>query len=195
VLKVHYMIYKERIFMDILAGLKIAMLVASGFELSELEKPKQALEQAGAQVEIISPEQSEVKSWDNNNWSRSFKVDVPLEQADAQTYDALVLPGGVINPDKLRIIPAAINFIRSFVNSDKPIAAICHGPWTLINAHGVKNKTVTSWPSLEFDLKNAGAQWVNKEVVRDGKLVTSRKPEDIPAFNKEMIRLFSEIKK
>lgn len=176
---------------QILIGLKIAILVTNGFELSELEQPKKALEYQGAKVEIISPEKSKVKSWNKDNWGKEFKVDVTLLSANAKSYDALLLPGGVINPDKLRIVPEAINFIKHFVDNNKPIAAICHGPWTLINANGVKGKTVTSWPSLELDLKNAGANWVDKEVVVDGKLVTSRKPEDIPAFNKEMIKLFA----
>ncbi|MDR3646245.1 MAG: type 1 glutamine amidotransferase [Candidatus Babeliales bacterium] len=176
---------------NLLLGLKVAILVANGFELSELEKPKKALENEGAIVEIISPEKSKVQSWNNDNWSKKLKVDIELSLANANKYDALVLPGGVMNPDKLRIIPDAIKFIKEFVINEKPIAAICHGPWTLINAQAVKGKKLTSWPSLELDLKNAGADWIDEEVVVDDNLVTSRKPEDIPAFNREMIKLFS----
>lgn len=178
-----------------LSGLKIAILVTDGFEKSEMVMPKTALEKAGAIVELVSPMQSVVKSWSHNNWSEEFYVDTQLETANADDYDALVLPGGVINPDHLRIVPKAIEFIKKFVTDNKPIAAICHGPWTLINANGVKGLTVTSWPSLEMDLKNAGAYWVDKAVVRSQNLVTSRKPDDLPFFNKEMIELFETKKK
>lgn len=177
-----------------LSDVKIAMLVSNGFEQSEMAEPKKALEEAGATVDLISPDVPKVKGWLHKNWGDEFQVDVELNKADPNKYKALVLPGGVMNPDRLRITDEAIAFIKKFVDSDKPIAAICHGPWPLINAMGVKGKTMTSWPSLKMDLENAGANWVDKEVVRDGKLITSRKPSDIPAFNAEMIRLFSQFK-
>lgn len=175
-----------------LKGLKIAMLVTTGFEQSELLDPKTALEKAGAEVQIISPEKDKVKGWQHDDWGKEVPVDVVLSAAKASDYAALVLPGGVINPDKLRITKGAIEFIKEFVAADKPIAAICHGPWTLIDAGAVKGRTVTSWPSLKADLTNAGAQWVDKEMVRDGKLVTSRKPEDIPAFCEATIKMIAE---
>lgn len=176
-----------------LQGLKIAILVANGFEQSEMTEPRKALEDVGAKTSIISPVDDQVKGWKSKNWGDEFPVEVKLKQAKAEDYDALLLPGGVINPDTLRLLPEAIEFIKSFVNSNKPIAAICHGPWTLINAEAVKGHTLTSWPSIKIDLINAGARWVDQEVVVDGHLVTSRKPDDIPAFNKAMIELFSEI--
>ena len=175
-----------------LKGLKVAILVANGFEESELFYPKKALEDEGAKTTIISPETSEVKGWKIDNWGKEISKDVDLDDAKVDDYDALLLPGGVMNPDKLRLYDKAIKFIKEFGDSGKPIAAICHGPWTLINAQLVKGKTITSWPSLSIDLRNAGANWVDQEVVVDGKLVTSRKPDDIPAFNKEMIKLFSQ---
>ncbi len=178
-----------------LSNLKVAILVTDGFEQSEMEKPKKALEEAGANAKILSPGSTKVKGWKHTEWGDEFKVDVDLNSANANDYDALVLPGGVMNPDKLRIHPQAITFIADFVKSGKPIAAICHGPWTLIDAKGVKGKTVTSWPSIKVDLINAGANWVDKEVIRDGNLVTSRKPDDLPAFNAEMIKMFKEAKR
>lgn len=174
-----------------LKGLRVAILVADGFEQSELEEPKKALDQAGALTSIISPVIGKVKGWKKKNWGDEFQVDKELGKVKAEDFDALLLPGGVMNPDTLRMNPAAINFIKGFIASEKPIAAICHGPWTLINAEGVKNKKMTSWASIKADLINAGAKWVDQEVVKDGHLVTSRKPDDIPAFNKAMIELFS----
>lgn len=168
---------------------KIAFLVANGFEESELAEPKKAFDQEGATTHIISPEKDTVRAWSGGDWSSSYNVDVALDAAHPDEYDALVLPGGVINPDKLRLQPKAIEFIKSFAKADKPIAAICHGPWTLIDAGLVKGKTVTSWPSIRLDLENAGANWVDTEVTVDNKLVTSRKPDDIPAFNKALIAL------
>jgi protease I len=173
-------------------GIKVAILVADGFEQSEMTEPKKALEQAGAKTTIVSPVKGKVKGWKLKNWGDEFPVDKDLNQAKAEEFDALLLPGGVINPDTLRMNPAAVNFIKSFVKAQKPIAAICHGPWTLINAEAVKGKTVTSWPSIKEDLINAGAKWVDKEVARDNHLVTSRKPDDIPAFNAAIIELFAE---
>ena len=175
-----------------LEGLKVAILVAEGFEQSELTGPRQALEEAGAQTRIVSPEEGEVRGWNHYDKGDNFKVDVPLDGADPQSFDALLLPGGVVNPDQLRADEKAVNFVRGFVEAGKPIAAICHGPWTLIEAGAVKGRTVTSWPSLKTDLTNAGAEWVDSEVVTDSGLVTSRKPEDIPAFNQKMIEKFAE---
>lgn len=175
-----------------LNGKKIAILVAEGFEQVEMTEPRKALNDAGAATDLISPEKSLVKAWKHTEWGDSFPVDVPLDQANPQDYDALLLPGGVINPDKLRINPKAVEFARSFFQDGKPVAAICHGPWTLIEADAVRGRTLTSWPSLKTDLRNAGANWVDREVVTDHGLVTSRKPDDIPAFNRKIIEEFAE---
>lgn len=181
--------------MKSLNGLKVAIVVADGFEFSELEKPRKALEDAGAVVHVISPKKLKVKGWANGNWAPEVTVNVHLfGGANAADYDALLLPGGVMNPDTLRMIPEALTFIKSFFDAGKPVASICHGPWTLINAGVVRGLTVTSWPSIKQDLINAGANWVDQEVVTDKNLVTSRKPADIPAFNKAMIELFSQAK-
>ena len=178
-----------------LEGMKVAILVADGFEQVEMTDPRKALQAAGAKTEIISPIKNKVKGWHHDKVGDEFDVDVPLDKADPNNYDALLLPGGVINPDQLRLYPQAIEFISKIAQAGKPIAAICHGPWTLINANVVKNRTLTSWPSLKIDLINAGANWVDREVVRDANLVTSRKPDDIPAFNKTMIELLAETSK
>ena len=175
-----------------LNNLKVAILVENGFEQVELTEPKKALEQAGAMTQIVSPAGNKVKGWQHTNWGDEFPVDVALDQARSQDFDALLLPGGVINPDKLRINPRAIAFIKEFFDAGKPVAAICHGPWTLIDAGQAKGRTITSWPSIKTDLTNAGAKWVDREVVNENGLVTSRKPDDLPAFNREMISLFSE---
>lgn len=175
-----------------LDGKKIAILVADGFEQSELTGPKQALEESGAVTEIVSPAEGEVEGWRHYEKGQRFQVQKPLAQASADEYDALVLPGGVANPDQLRMMPEAVRFVKAFVDSGKPIAAICHGPWTLIEAGMVKGRKVTSWPSLKTDLVNAGAKWVDLEVVADSRLVTSRKPSDLPAFNRKMIEVFAE---
>ncbi|HWM95027.1 MAG TPA: type 1 glutamine amidotransferase domain-containing protein [Thermoanaerobaculia bacterium] len=177
--------------MENLKGKKVAILVADGFEQVELTEPKKALEQAGARTEIVSPAQGKVKGWEMTDWGQELPVDVPLDRANADDYDALLLPGGVMNPDKLRTNPKAQRFIRSFFQEGKPVAAICHGPWTLIDAGVIRGRKVTSYESIQIDLKNAGAQWVDQEVVVDDNLVTSRKPDDIPAFNREMVRLFA----
>jgi protease I len=171
---------------------RVAALVDNGFEQSELLEPKKALEAAGARVDVISPQQGKVRGWKHADWGQDVAVDVVLESASPANYDALLLPGGVMNPDRLRANPRAVQFVKAFVDSGKPIAAICHGPWTLIEAGGVKGRTVTSWPSVKTDLKNAGATWVDEEVVTDNGLVTSRKPDDIPAFNRKMIEEFAE---
>lgn len=170
---------------------KIAVLATDGFEQSELETPVEALKAAGARVEVVSPKAGRIQGWKHQTKGQAVGVDCPLAEADAADYDGLVLPGGVMNPDALRLEPKAIEFVAAFVKADKPIAAICHGPWTLINAEGVQGKTMTSWPSLEADLANAGANWVDREVVVDGRLVTSRKPDDLPAFCAQMIDLFA----
>jgi protease I len=175
-----------------LKGKKIAALVEQGFEQSELLDPRKALEDAGADVHIVSPQKSDVKGWNHTDWGKTVSVDRVLDEARASDYDALLLPGGVMNPDKLRINPAAVAFVREFVAAGKPIAAICHAPWTLIEAGAVKGRRMTSWPSLRTDLVNAGALWVDQEVVVDRGLVTSRKPDDIPAFNRKMIEEFAE---
>ncbi len=175
-----------------LQGIKVAILVSDGFEQSEMTEPKKALNTAGAITTIVSPVKGKVKGWQHKNWGDEFPVDLDLSNANAVEFDALLLPGGVMNPDTLRMNPKAIEFIKGFLNADKPIAAICHGPWPLIEADGLEGKTVTSWSSIKTDLINAGAKWVDKEVVQDGNLVTSRKPEDIPAFNIAMIKLFTK---
>jgi len=166
-----------------LDGRRVAMLATDGFEQSELVEPKRRLQAAGARVDVIAPGgATQIKGWDHKNWGDPVNVDVALEDARPENYDALVLPGGVMNPDKLRLEPDAIALIARFAESGKPLAAICHGPWTLIDAGLVKGRKLTSWPSLRKDLENAGAQWEDSEVVRDGPLITSRKPQDIPAF-------------
>lgn len=176
-----------------LEGLRVAILLTDGFEEVEMTKPREALDFAGALTFLVSPNGAFVRGSHHDEKGDPFKVDVQIKEANAQDYDALLLPGGLFNPDRLRVDDLAVKFVREFVLAQKPIAAICHGPWTLINAQGVKGKTMTSWPSLQADLTNAGATWVDKEVVTDGNLVTSRKPADIPAFNPAMIALFSKV--
>lgn len=173
-------------------GLMVAILAADGFEQAELLEPREALDDAGATTEVVSPTPDEIRGWKKGDWGKKVDVDVPLGDADADSYDALLLPGGVMNPDRLRMNPAAVTFVRKFVEAGKPIAAICHGPWTLIEAQAVRGRRVTSWPSLRTDLENAGARWVDEEVVVDDGLVTSRKPDDIPAFNRKMLEEFAE---
>jgi protease I len=170
-----------------LQGKKIAILATDGFEQVELTEPRKALDQAGATTEVISPKGGEIRGWKTKEWGDKVKVNKTLEEARPQDYDALLLPGGVMNPDHLRMDPMAVSFVYDFVATGRPVAAICHGPWTLIDAGVVKGKTFTSWPSLKADLKNAGANWVDKEVVTDGQFISSRKPDDIPAFSKALI--------
>ena len=175
-----------------LQGKRVAAIVANGFEQSELLEPKDALEAAGARVDVIAPESGEVRGWDHTQWGEEVPVDRTLNQAQPDEYDALLLPGGVMNPDRLRTNLKAVEFVRQMFNDGKPVAAICHGPWTLVEADVVKGFRMTSYPSIKTDLKNAGATWVDEEVVVDRGLVTSRKPDDIPAFNRKMIEEFQE---
>jgi protease I len=171
---------------------QVAILATHGFEQSELLEPKKALEKAGAKTHVVSPEPGKIRAWDQKNWGVEISVDLTLKEANPENYDALLLPGGVMNPDTLRTNGEAVKFVKHFVQEGKPIAAICHGPWTLIEAGGVKGRTVTSWPSLKTDLTNAGANWVDRQVVTDQGLVTSRKPDDIPAFSDKMIEEIAE---
>ena len=175
-----------------LAGKKVAVVATDGFEQAELTEPRRALMEAGAEVDVIAPHGGSIQGMQHHEKGDKVAVDRTLDEARPDEYDALVLPGGVANPDELRINDKAISFIRSFVAAQKPIAAICHGPWTLIEAGAVRGRKMTSWPSLKSDLRNAGAEWVDQEVVTDRGLVTSRKPDDIPAFNKKVIEEFAE---
>lgn len=175
-----------------LQGKKVAVVATDGFEQIELIQSVEALRAAGAEVEVVAPQSGQIQGWNHTDKGQMVKVDRELAQARPGDYDALVLPGGTINPDKLRLVPQAIAFIRAFVEDEKPIAAICHGPWTLINARGVDGRRMTSWPSLKQDLINAGADWVDEEVVVDQGLVTSRKPQDLPAFCDKMIEEFAK---
>ena len=171
---------------------KIAILVSDGFEQVELTSPKEALDNAGATTHIISPKSGQVKGWDESDWGKSFDVDVELANAKASDYDGLLLPGGVMNPDHLRRNEAALRFVKDFFSSHKPVAAICHGPWTLIDAGVANGRRMTSYPSIQTDLKNAGVNWVDEEVVVDEGLVTSRSPKDLAAFNDKMVEEFQE---
>lgn len=175
-----------------LQGKKIAILATDGVEQVELTEPKKALEEAGAETEIISIKDGEIKGWNHTEWGETFPVDKLVSEVDAQGYDALLLPGGVMNPDKLRVDRQAVAFVNMFFASHKPVAAICHGPWMLVEADVVKGRKLTSWPSLQTDIRNAGGDWVDEQVVVDQGLVTSRKPDDLPAFNDKMIEEFSE---
>jgi protease I len=174
-----------------LSGKRIAILATDGVEQVEMTEPRKALDAAGAKTELVSPAKGKLQAWKHFDQADQFTVDVPLEKADPNHYDALVLPGGVANPDQLRMLPRAVEFVRSFFEREQPVAAICHAPWILAEAGVVRGRTVTSWPSLRTDLVNAGAKWVDREVVEDDNLLTSRKPDDIPAFNKKMLELFS----
>jgi len=175
-----------------LNGKRIAILATDGVEEVEMTEPRKALEAAGAKTELISPAKGQLQAWRHMDKGDKFPVDVELDAADPNNYDALVLPGGVANPDQLRTMPKAVRFVKSFFEQDKPVAAICHAPWMLVEADVVRGRTLTSWPSLQTDLKNAGAKWVDREVVEDNGLVTSRKPDDLPAFNKKVVELFSQ---
>ena len=177
--------------MDEVKGMKVAILISDGFEQVELVQPQQALNEAGAETSIVSPEAQCVCSWNFVDWGEEFSVDTPLDRANASDFNALLLPGGVMNPDALRIHAPAVAFVKSFFDAGKPVAVICHGPWTVIEAGAARGRRIASWPSLKTDLRNAGAEWVDQEVVIDRNLVSSRKPDDIPAFNRAMIDLFS----
>jgi protease I len=179
--------------MDNLSGKKIAILSTDGFEQVELTEPKKALEAAGAKTEVISPNGGEIRGWKSTDWGDKVKVDREVKAAKADEYDALLLPGGAMNPDKLRMDQDAVNFVKKFFDSGKPVAAICHGPQILIEAGVVKGRKLTSWPSLKTDLKNAGAEWTDRQVIVDRNLTTSRKPDDIPAFNQAMIEQFAGV--
>jgi protease I len=176
---------------ETLQNKKVAILAADMFERVELEEPRKALEDAGADVEVVSIHDGEIKGFDHFDPAETAKVDRTVEEASVDDYDALLIPGGVGNPDQLRGDENAVAFVRGFHDAGKPMAVICHGPWVLVEAGAVRGKRITSWPTLETDIRNAGGDWVDEEVVVDRNLVTSRKPDDIPAFNREMTRLFS----
>lgn len=177
-----------------LQGKRVAILATDGFEQAELLEPQKALQGAGAKTTIVSPHEGNITAWHDKQWGTSVPVDVPLAAARVDQFDALLLPGGVMNPDKLRMDPAAVKFVKAFVDAGKPVAAICHGPWTLVEADAVRGRKLTSWPSLKTDIRNAGGNWTDEEVVVDKGLVTSRKPADLPAFNREMIQAFGHVR-
>jgi len=177
---------------DKLKNLRVAILATDGVERVELTEPRKALVAEGAETKLISVKAGEIKAWEHDHWSDALRVDQSLEQANPDNYDALLLPGGVINADTIRMEQRAVEFVRAFARQGKPMAVICHAPWILIEADLVRGRKVTSWPSLKTDLRNAGANWVDEEVVVDNGLVTSRKPDDIPAFNRKMIEEFGE---
>jgi protease I len=175
-----------------LEGMRVAILCESMFEQVEMTEPRKALDQAGAQTVLISPQQGEVQAAKHDQKGDTFPVDMQLERANAGEFDALLLPGGVVNPDRLRMNKRAMQFVRAFVDAGKPIAAICHGPWSLVETDAVRGKRVTSWPSLQTDIRNAGGTWVDEPSVTDQNITTSRKPDDIPKFNEAMLHLFEE---
>ncbi len=173
---------------------RVLILATDGFEQSELLEPRQALEDAGFETTLASPEAGKIKGWNHKDWGKSVKVDLPLDEAKAANFDALLLPGGQINPDKLRLEDKAVALVKDFVKAGKPVAAICHGPWLLVEADVVRGRTVTGWPSIRTDLKNAGANVVDREVAVDGNLITSRKPDDIPAFSRAVIEALEQVR-
>src|SRR5690242_18185924 len=175
-----------------LSGKKVAILAADMFERVELEEPRKALENAGAQTELVSIHDGEIQGFDHFEPSKKSKVDRTVEEVSVDDYDALLVPGGVGNPDQLRGDENAVAFVRAFVDSKKPLAVICHGPWVLVEAGVARGRKLTSWPTLQTDIRNAGGEWVDEEVVVDDGIVTSRKPDDIPAFNTKMIEEFCE---
>jgi len=176
---------------DVLQGKKVAILAADMFERVELEEPRKALEDAGADVDVVSIHDGEIQGFDHFDPADTVQVDHTVEEVSPDDYDALLIPGGVGNPDQLRGDEGAVSFVEEFHRAGKPMAVICHGPWVLVESGAVRGKRVTSWPTLETDIRNAGGEWVDQEVVVDGNIVTSRKPDDIPAFNREMLRIFS----
>jgi protease I len=173
-------------------GMKVAILVTTGFEQDELLKPRKALDEAGADTKVVSPQDETVRGWNYTDWGSEVKVDERLNEVKPDQFDALLLPGGVMNPDKLRLDPKVVEFVKSFFASGKPVAAICHAPWTIIEAGVARGRKIASWPSVKTDLQNAGAEWVDQEAVIDGNLVSARKPDDIPAFNRAMIEVFGQ---
>jgi protease I len=175
-----------------LNGVKVAILITDGFEQIEMTEPRKALEAAGAETAIVSPKDDKVRGWKFTEWGDEFEVDVGLEDVDPEEFDALLLPGGVLNPDKLRLNGEAVDFVRAFFEAEKPVAAICHGPWMIVEADEAEGRRMASWPSIKTDIENAGGEWVDEAAVTDANLVTSRKPDDIPQFNKAMIALFAE---
>jgi protease I len=174
-----------------LNGIRVAILATDGFEQSELFDPRRALDQAGASTEVVSLSRGEIKGWNHKEWGQTIAVDKTVDSVDAKNFDALLLPGGVMNPDTLRMDAKAVAFVKAFFAAKKPVAAICHGPWTIVEAGAAKGRTLTSWPSLKTDIENAGGRWVDQETVVDDNLVTSRNPKDIPAFNREVEKLFA----
>jgi protease I len=172
-----------------LKGVRVAILATDGFEQSELLEPRRALDEAGARTEVVSLKSGEIKGWNHKEWGETVAIDKTVDSVDAQNYDALLLPGGVMNPDSLRMDAKAVAFVKAFFDAKKPVGAICHGPWMLVEAGAVKGRTLTSWPSLKTDIQNAGGRWVDQEAAVDGNLVTSRNPKDIPAFNREIAKL------
>ena len=174
-----------------LNGVRVAILATDGFEQSELLEPRRALDEEGAKTEVVSLKNGEIKGWNHTEWGKTVAVDKTVDSVEANNYDALLLPGGVMNPDNLRMDAKAVAFVKAFFDAKKPVAAICHGPWTLVEAGAVKGRTLTSWPSLKTDIQNAGGKWVDQEAVVDGNLVSSRNPKDIPAFNREITKLFA----
>jgi PfpI family intracellular protease len=174
---------------DTLKELNVAILVTDGFEQIDLTEPRKALDEAGATTKIVSPKQDRVRAGNFTDWSTCLPVDVALDSAKAEDFDVRLLPGGVISPDTLRIQPKAVAFVKAFFDADKPVAAICHGPWTIIETDNAGGRCMTSWPSVRTDLNNAGADWGDQEAVVDKSLVASRSPDDIPAFNREIIKL------
>jgi protease I len=178
---------------DTPSNVRVAILVTDGFEQVELMEPRMALADAGAETFVVSPKSGRVRGWNFTEWGDEVPVDMSLNEARPDDFDALLLPGGVMNPDRLRMDDGAVEFASAFFAADKPVAVICHGPWTVIETGAARGRRITSWPSLKTDLRNAGAEWVDEEVVVDGNLLSSRKPDDIPAFNREMIGLFSRV--
>jgi protease I len=175
-----------------LENIRVAILVENGFEQVEMTEPRKALDEAGATTVLVSPQEGRVRGWEHTKWGDEFPVQLALDAANADGFEALLLPGGVMSPDRLRMNPAAVAFVRAFFDADKPVAAICHGPWTIVEAKVARGRRIASWPSLKTDLRNAGAEWVDEQVVVDRNLVSSRKPDDIPAFNREMIKVFGQ---
>lgn len=175
-----------------LEGMKVAILVENKFEQAELVEPRKALDQAGAKTVVVSPQKDKVQGMNHGDAGEQIAVDLPLDRAQPERFDALLLPGGVANPDRLRMNKRAMDFVRSFVDASKPIAVICHGPWSLVEVDAVRGRRITSWPSLQTDIRNAGGNWVDEPSVTDGNITSSRKPDDIPKFNEAMIRLFGE---